>query len=52
VRTFGRNVWRHPMTVLDQHMEFAVAMGLTGRSDDDVFVDLDVTVNIVKPHGL
>jgi ureidoglycolate lyase len=26
VLTFGRNVWHDPMIVLDQHMEFAVAM--------------------------
>lgn len=47
--TYARNVWHHPMTVLDAPMEFAVAMGVTGRQDDDVFVDLDADVTIVMP---
>lgn len=44
--TFARNVWHHPMTVLDQPIEFAVAMGMTGRGDDDVFRDLDAHVTV------
>ena len=48
--TYARNVWHHPMTVLDHPMDFAVAMGLTGRDDDDVFVDLDASVTIVMPQ--
>lgn len=47
--TFARNVWHHSMTVLDAGMEFAVAMGMTGRGDDDVFQDLGATVTIVAP---
>jgi ureidoglycolate lyase len=47
--TYARNVWHHSMTVLDPGMEFAVAMGMTGRGDDDVFVDLDAAVTIVLP---
>jgi ureidoglycolate lyase len=49
--TYARNVWHHPMTVLDQAMEFAVAMGMTGRGDDDVFQNLDADVNVVMPQG-
>jgi ureidoglycolate lyase len=48
--TYARNVWHHPMTVLDQAMEFAVAMGVTGRGDDDVFQNLDAGVTIVMPQ--
>ena len=47
--TFSRNVWHHSMTVLDAGMEFAVAMGMTGRGDDDVFQDLAAAVTIVAP---
>jgi ureidoglycolate lyase len=50
--TFARNVWHHPMTVLDRHMEFAVAMGMTGRDDDDVFCSLDVAVDVLAPPAL
>jgi ureidoglycolate lyase len=49
--TFARNVWHHSMTVLDAGMEFAVAMGMTGRGDDDVFQDLGAAVTIVAPQG-
>jgi ureidoglycolate lyase len=45
--TYARNVWHHPSTVLDHSMEFAVAMGTTGRGDDDVFVDVDTDVTVV-----
>ena len=51
VVTYRRNVWHHPMTVLDASMEFAVAMGMTGRQNDDVFFDLDAAVTIVMPQG-
>ncbi len=51
VVTFARNVWHHPMTVLDDHMEFAVAMGVTGRPDDDVFFNLDAAVSVVMPDA-
>jgi ureidoglycolate lyase len=44
VVTYGRNVWHHPMAVLDSAMEFAVAMALTGQPDDDVFCNLDQIV--------
>jgi ureidoglycolate lyase len=47
--TYARNVWHHSMTVLDNGMEFAVAMGMTGRGDDDVFQDLGAAVTIVMP---
>src|SRR4051812_28397443 len=50
--TYARNVWHHSMTVLDSGMEFAVAMGMTGRGDDDVFWDLDRAVTIVMPPGI
>jgi ureidoglycolate lyase len=52
VVTYARNVWHHPMTVLDSPMEFAVAMGVTGQPGDDVFCGLDATVTIVMPHTL
>jgi ureidoglycolate lyase len=45
--TYARNVWHHPVTVLDKPMEFAVAMGMTGRGDDDVFQNLDAGVTVV-----
>jgi len=47
--TFKRNVWHHPMTVLGQAMEFAVAMCVTGRDDDDVFIGLDAGVHVTLP---
>jgi ureidoglycolate lyase len=50
VVTYARNVWHHPMTVLDSPMEFAVAMGVTGQPSDDVFCRVDAPVMIVKPH--
>ena len=50
--TYARNVWHHPSTVLDAPMEFAVAMGVTGRGDDDVFHSLDAMVTIVMPETL
>lgn len=49
--TYARNVWHHPMTVLDAPMEFAVAMGLTGQQNDDVFFGLDAAVTIVMPSA-
>lgn len=49
--TFARNVWHHPMTVLDGAMEFAVAMAVTGRQDDDVFVEIAAGVQAVTPQG-
>jgi ureidoglycolate lyase len=49
--TFARNVWHHPMTVLGAAMEFAVAMGMTGRQDDDVFVDIAGDVRAVMPQS-
>jgi ureidoglycolate lyase len=49
--TFARNVWHHPMTVLDGAMEFAVAMAVTGRQDDDVFVAIAPGVEAVAPQG-
>jgi ureidoglycolate lyase len=49
--TYARNVWHHPITVLDTPMEFAVAMGVTGQQDDDVFCDLDAVVTIVMPSA-
>jgi ureidoglycolate lyase len=45
--TFARNVWHHSSTVLHSKMEFAVALGMTGRGDDDVFLTLDAEVTIV-----
>ncbi|CAN5378466.1 ureidoglycolate lyase [soil metagenome] len=47
--TFARNVWHHPSAALDRHMEFAVAMAMTGRNDDDVSVSLDAAVDVVSP---
>lgn len=47
--TFARNVWHHPMTVLDTAMEFVVAIGVTGRDDDDVFLNLDAKVHVALP---
>jgi ureidoglycolate lyase len=52
VVTYARNVWHHPMTVLDSPMEFAVAMGVTGLHDDDVFFGLDAAVTIVMPPAV
>jgi ureidoglycolate lyase len=51
VVTYARNVWHHPMTVLDAPMEFAVAMGVTGLQDDDVFFGLGAAVTIVMPSA-
>jgi ureidoglycolate lyase len=39
------------MTVLGAAMEFAVAMGMTGRRDDDVFVDIAGDVRAVMPQN-
>jgi ureidoglycolate lyase len=50
--TFARNVWHHPMTVLGHSMEFAVAMNMTGRQDDDIFVNIDVDLRVVMPQAL
>jgi len=47
--TYARNVWHHSMMVLEPGMEFAVAMAMTGRGDDDVFVDLDAAITIILP---
>jgi ureidoglycolate lyase len=47
--TYARNVWHHPMTVLDHPMDFAVAMGVTGREDDDEWHTLDSGVTVVMP---
>jgi ureidoglycolate lyase len=52
VVTYARNIWHHPMTVLDAPMEFAVAMGVTGQQDDDVFFGLDAAVTIVMPPAV
>jgi ureidoglycolate lyase len=49
--TFARNVWHHPMTVLEAAMEFAVAMAMTGRQDDDVFVEIAAGIEAVPPPG-
>ena len=47
--TYGRDVWHHGFTALDQPAEYAVVMSLTGRNDDDVFLDLDRPVEIRNP---
>ena len=47
--TYARNVWHHPLTVIDQAMAFAIAMGTTGREDDDVWHTLDTGVTVVMP---
>lgn len=49
--TFARNVWHHPSTVLGEKMEFAVAMGTTGRNDDDVFVDIAAGIHAIMPQS-
>jgi ureidoglycolate lyase len=46
--TFARNVWHHPMAVLDHHVEFVVAMVMTGRDDDDESIRLDAAVDVVS----
>ena len=46
--TIARNVWHHPMTVLDGPLEFAVAMTLKGGGDD-VFVDLARGIDVLAP---
>lgn len=51
--TYGRDVWHHGFTALDKPAEYAVVMTLTGRGDDDVFLDLDSPVEIRIPtHAL
>jgi ureidoglycolate lyase len=50
--TFARNTWHHPMTVLGQAMEFVVAMGTTGRQDDDVFMAVDTEVYVNPPSDV
>jgi ureidoglycolate lyase len=49
--TYARNVWYHPMTVLDNPMESAVAMATIGREDDDMWQTLDTGVTVVMPRA-
>ncbi len=49
---YRRNVWHHGLTVLDDVADFIVIMNLTGKGDDDVFLDLDEPVEIHDRQGL
>jgi len=49
--SYRRNVWHHGLTVLDGTADFIVVMSLTGRGDDDVFLDLAQPVEVRAPAG-
>lgn len=44
--TYGKDVWHHPLTVLDRPARFAIFMWLTGGEGDEEFVDLPGPVRI------
>ncbi len=44
--TYGKNVWHHPLTVLDRDASFAITMWLDGSATDEQFVDLTAPVNV------
>jgi len=48
---YHRKVWHYSMSVLDAPAEFAVLMHLTGRNDDDVFLDLPHPIIVRSPSG-
>lgn len=47
--TYGRNVWHHPLCVLDRPGQFAVFMWLDGGMGDEEFVDLPAPVTVAFP---
>ncbi|MDX6751160.1 ureidoglycolate lyase [Geminicoccaceae bacterium 1502E] len=49
--SYARNVWHHCLTVFDAPAQFAVIMSLTGRGDDDIFLDLEQPVVIEAPQA-
>lgn len=49
--TYGRNVWHHPMCVLDRPGVFAVFMWLDGGRGDEEFVDLPAPQSISFPSA-
>lgn len=45
--TYARNVWHHGLTVLESPGRFVVSMSFTGTGGDDIFVPLDLPVQLV-----
>lgn len=45
--TYRANVWHHPMTALGRRAQFAVWMWRSGGEDDEEFVDLSATVQVI-----
>ena len=51
--TYARNVWHHGLSVLQAPAQFIVCMSFTGEGGDDIFLPLDVPVQLVlkdAPH--
>ena len=52
--TYSRNVWHHGLTVLQAPAQFVVCMSFTAEGGDDIFMPLDVQVQLVsngEHHG-
>lgn len=49
--TYARNVWHHGLTVLEAPARFVVSMSFTGNGGDDIFVPLDLPVQLVPARA-
>lgn len=49
---YRRNIWHHELTVLTEVADFVVLMSLTGRGDDDVFLELNDPVEVHDQSGV
>lgn len=47
--TYAKNVWHHPMVVLDRPGHFAIFMWLDGSTQDEEFVPLPVPFQVTWP---
>lgn len=48
--TYGQNVWHHGLTVLDTRTRFVTVMATYRTGNDDVFLDIPGTVDVILPN--
>ena len=49
--TYARNVWHHGLSVLESPARFVVSMSFTGTGGDDIFLPLDLSVQVVTTEA-
>jgi ureidoglycolate lyase len=48
--TYRRNVWHHGLSVLEARAQFVVSMTFTGEQNDDVFIPLQTSIELLEEH--